>query len=396
MGPGLSPYASASAMAAEPLLISLDRLVEQDLLEPFEAPHTSTVDGALLGSWKRPLLERAAARLPATEVDAWAHEHPWGEAWARFRMPEAPRIELALQMLFDRQWAELRKACEARGIEIIGDVPIFVSGQGCDATIRPELFDFSVCAGVPPDYFSETGQLWGNPHYAWDAHRAENFAWWAARMERALEHCHVLRVDHFRGFVGAWAVPRGAETATHGQWVPGPGLELFEALRPMPLIAEDLGLITPEVVELRKAIGAPGMKILQFAFGGAGDHAFLPQNFEGSKWVAYTGTHDNDTARGWYESAPEAARHRFRVMQACDGSDCSWDLIRCTWSTVAERAIAQLQDVLDLGSSARMNTPATAEGNWRWRSESPPPEHLARRLAELTWAFGRSPPPRLA
>ncbi len=389
MGPGLSPYASPSAMAAEPLLISLDRLVEQDLLEPFDAPHTASVDEALLASWKRPLLERAAARVPAPEIDAWAHEHPWAEAWARFRLPESPRIELALQMLFDRQWAVLRGACEARGIEIIGDVPIFVSGQGCDATLRPELFDFSVSAGVPPDYFSPTGQLWGNPHYAWDAHRAEGFAWWTARMERALEHCHVLRVDHFRGFVGAWAVPAHAETAMDGQWLPGPGLEFFEALPPMPLIAEDLGVITPEVEALRQAIGAPGMKILQFAFGGDGDHAFLPHNFEGSKWVAYTGTHDNDTARGWYESAPEAARHRFRVMQACDGQDCSWDLIRCTWATVAERSIAQLQDVLDLGSSARMNTPATVEGNWRWRSQSPPPELAARRLAELAWAFGR-------
>ncbi len=389
MGPGLSPYASPSALAAEPLLISLDRLVEEGLLDPFDAPHTGSVDEALLHSWKRPLLEQAAARVPVVEVDEWAHAHLWGQAWARFRSPEAPRIELALQMLFDRQWAALRARCDALGIELIGDVPIFVSGDGCDTRERPELFDFSVSAGVPPDYFSETGQLWGNPHYAWEAHRAEGFAWWKARMERALEHCHVVRVDHFRGFAGAWAVPKGAENAIQGEWVEGPGMELFEALGPMPLIAEDLGLITPDVEALREDLGAPGMKILQFAFGGEADHAFLPHNFKGSNWVAYTGTHDNDTARGWYESAPAEAQHRFRLMLATAGHDCAWDLVRLTWSTVADRAIAQLQDVLDLGGAARMNVPGTVEGNWRWRTPSLPADSIAERLARLSWAFSR-------
>jgi 4-alpha-glucanotransferase len=392
MGPALCPYASPSAMASEPLLISLDALVEQGLLEPFDAPHTAATDETLLHTWKRPLLEKAAARVTAEVVDDWADAHPWGEAWARFKMPESPRIELALQALFDQQWAALRAHCDVRGVELIGDVPIFVSGDGCDATTRPELFDHSVSTGVPPDYFSKTGQLWGNPHYDWDAHRAEGFTWWKARMERALEHCHTVRLDHFRGFAAAWAVARGAENAIEGTWTPGPAAELFDALGPMPLIAEDLGVITPDVEALRQHIGAPGMKILQFAFGGDGSHAFLPHNFPDSNWVAYTGTHDNETARGWYESAPEAARHRFRVMQAVSGHDCAWDLIRMTWSSTADRAIAQLQDVLDLGSAARMNTPGTIQGNWGWRMPHPAPRAAAERLRELAWAFGRLPP----
>ena len=394
MGPALCPYASPSAMAAEPLLISLDALVEQGLLKPFDAKYTAATDEALCRRWKRPLLEKAAKKVKAEVIDEWAHAHPWGEAWARFRMPKKPRIELALQALFDQQWAALRATCEDLGIELIGDVPIFVSGDGCDATQHPKLFDRSISTGVPPDYFSATGQLWGNPHYAWDAHAAEDFAWWTARMQRALEHCHVVRLDHFRGFAAAWAVPPDAENAIVGEWVPGPGAVLFDAmgLDADALIAEDLGVITPDVAALRQHIGAPGMKILQFAFGGDGDHAFLPHNFGDPNWVAYTGTHDNDTARGWYESAPGAAQHRFRVMNAVSGHDCSWDLIRMTWSTVAERAIAQMQDVLDVGSAARMNTPGTIEGNWAWRMPHPAPQAAAERLRELAWAFGRLPP----
>lgn len=432
VGPGFCPYASPSAMAAEPALLSLEWLIRDGWLDPQALPPpTPRVDPDAVESWKMPLLRQAAERLvqrdPAA-VDDYARQHPWAMDWALFavlhaeagggwwrwsqaglrsrrkdalarelrrREPEVRR-ELALQVLFDRQWAELRAHCDHRGVQLIGDVPIFVMGDGCDTWTHRRLFELdaegqpTVVTGVPPDYFSPTGQLWGNPHYRWSEHAATGFTWWKERLGRVLQHVHRARIDHFRGLAAAWTVPVDAKTAMEGCWTPGPGQALFDALGPLPLIAEDLGLITPDVHALRQAIGAPGMKILQFAFAGTAHHHFLPHNFDGPGWVVYTGTHDNDTALGWYRSTTEAARHRFRVYAGRDGADVSWDLIRMAWASVAATAIAPMQDVLGLGSEGRMNVPGEARGNWTWRMQDPP-WWATDRLRELAWAYGRLP-----
>jgi 4-alpha-glucanotransferase len=250
-----------------------------------------------------------------------------------------------------------------------------------------------VVAGVPPDYFSKTGQLWGNPHYDWEAMRRDGFAWWVARMKATLEWVDLVRIDHFRGFCAAWQVPAGEETAVKGEWVPGPAGELFDRLRTelggLPFIAEDLGEITPDVYALRDALELPGMKVLQFAFDKP-TNPFLPHNYP-ANCIAYTGTHDNDTTRGWYGTAPEHERELYRRYVARDGSDVAWDLIRLAWGSVADLAIAPLQDVLDLSAEARMNTPGTPSGNWRWRVPPGLPDDWALgRLTEMTEVFGRA------
>ncbi len=251
---------------------------------------------------------------------------------------------------------------------------------------------------MPPDYFSPQGQRWGNPLYAWDRHAADGYAWWRARVRKGLDLCDLLRIDHFRGFCAAWAVPADAPDATTGAWTPGPGRALFDALLAdlpaagpaLPLIAEDLGLITPDVEALRDELGLPGMKILQFAFGGARNHPFLPHTWTHPRWVAYTGTHDNDTARGWYQSTGEAERDHFRRYVGRDGHEPHWQLIQPLLASIAQDAIIPLQDVLGLGSEHRMNTPGQAEGNWLWRARHLPPE-AAWRLRELVEIYGRCP-----
>jgi 4-alpha-glucanotransferase len=279
------------------------------------------------------------------------------------------------QFLFFRHWHELRNHARHQGIKLIGDVPIFVAPDSADVWANPRqyLLDESlrpkVMAGVPPDYFSRTGQLWGNPHYDWDAMRDTGYAWWVARLRATFELVDVVRIDHFRGFVAAWQVPAGEETAVKGQWVPGPGIDFFTRIRGelggLPLIAEDLGEITPDVYALRDALRLPGMKILQFAFDGP-RNPFLPHNYP-TNCVTYTGTHDNDTTRGWWATAPEHEKQYFRKYTGRDGSDVAWDLIRLAWYSVADLAIAPLQDVLDLPTEHRMNLPGTGQGNWRWR-----------------------------
>ncbi|HJN74494.1 MAG TPA: 4-alpha-glucanotransferase [Myxococcota bacterium] len=384
VGPGNSPYASPSAFAVEPALLSLEDLVDDGLLDASDLPAArypnSTVDWEAVWREKEPLLRKAARAHGRSEPIP-----EWLEAWGAFAGDDA----VALQLLCDRQLRGLRAHAESRGVQLIGDVPIFVSGDGCDARAKPGIFDFDKRAGVPPDYFSPTGQLWGNPHYDWDSEAVYN--WWRARFERVLEHVHRVRIDHFRGFAAAWAVPLSAETAMIGEWIDGPGMKLFSRLgldARKQLIAEDLGLITPEVEELRDALGAPGMKVLQFAFGSEKmRHAFLPHDFETTNCVAYTGTHDNDTASGWYESAPEEVRHRFRVCTRSSGE--AWELVRLAWSSIASDAIAPMQDLLGLGNEARMNVPGTCEGNWGWRLSEPPSAALAERLRELTWVTGR-------
>jgi 4-alpha-glucanotransferase len=432
LGPGHSPYASPSAFAAETAFLSLEHLVQDGLLDPVIAPPaTHRVDWEAVAQWKRPLLERAARALWAKDpigTERWVREQHWVHDWALFRAlhgeqgpliewpaklrqrdpqalaqatehhAEALRCEMALQRLFDHQWRKLRQAATRRGIDLLGDMPLFVSDGGADTWTRPELFCVdehgrTTCrAGVPPDYFSPQGQLWGNPHYAWPAHRAEGFAWWKARMARCLEHVDRVRLDHFRGLVAAWAVEPGAETAIHGEWLPGPGAALLEALGNVPLIAEDLGTIDQPVRDLRDQFALPGMKILQFAFGDGPDHDFLPHNYAHDRWVVYTGTHDNDTVHGWYASADPKTAHNYRVYCGRDGSDVAWDLIRLAWSSTAKDAIAPLQDIMDLGADSRMNTPGTVGGNWSWRAQEMPGSHVAIRLRTLTEAYGRLGP----
>jgi 4-alpha-glucanotransferase len=302
------------------------------------------------------------------------------------------------QFLFFRQWENVRRYAHRRAVRIIGDIPIFVSSDSADVWANPELFCLdgegrpSMVAGVPPDYFSATGQLWGNPLYDWEALAKTGYAWWIARLRSTLHLVDIIRLDHFRGFEAYWEIPAGMPTAEIGRWVKGPGAHLLEtlkqALHGLPLIAEDLGVVTPEVEKLRDDFGLPGMRILQFAFDKPAN-PFLPHNYVANT-VVYTGTHDNDTTRGWYATAPEQERDYLRRYLARDGSDVAWDLIRAAWSSVADYAIVPLQDVLDLGTEARMNLPGRPDGNWRWRFTS---DHLRRggldRLADLTAVYGR-------
>jgi 4-alpha-glucanotransferase len=441
-GAGNSPYHAYSAFAGSPLLVSpddlrADGLVDKaDLAADFPA---GLVDFDRAAAFKDRLLARAwenfnRGSAPAlrelfqeyrSAQSAWLEDyalfmalrkaHPnvsWID-WPRplvMRAPDAvnqARRNLSdavgrhqfAQFLFARQLAALRAHARGRGVKLIGDLPIFVSPDSADVWANPHLFRLdarrrpTVVAGVPPDYFSRTGQRWGNPHYDWPAMRRDGFAWWKARMRAMLTQADLVRIDHFRGFEAAWEIPADEPTAVRGRWVPGPGAELFEALRAdlggLPVIAEDLGEITPAVDGLRERFGLPGMRILQFAFGGAVEERFLPHTYD-RNCVAYTGTHDNDTTRGWYESlepAEKAALHRYAPEAAADPV---WAMIRLAWASVADRAVAPVQDVLDLGTGARMNRPGTAEGNWGWRLEPGrlTPEHLDR-LAGLTATYGR-------
>jgi 4-alpha-glucanotransferase len=286
-------------------------------------------------------------------------------------------IEEGLQYLFHLQWSAVRARAREHGIRLLGDVPIFVSGDGCDTWVHRDLFRLgddgrpAPVAGVPPDYFSPTGQRWGNPVYAWERHAADGFAWWRARLQRELALVDAVRLDHFRGFCANWCIPADEQDARRGRWEPGPGRALFDALRDtlggLPLVAEDLGEITPDVHALRDALGLPGMKVLQFAFGGDAQHPFLPHNWRHAHWVAYTGTHDNDTAAGWYASTDPRTQHRFRVYTGRDGSNPAWALVREAWASVAATAVAPMQDLLGLGAEARFNTPGERDGNWAWR-----------------------------
>ncbi|MFT4974528.1 MAG: 4-alpha-glucanotransferase [Myxococcota bacterium] len=436
-GGGFSPYGSPSSFAGARHLISVDRLAAEGLLRFDElggrphSPHHVDVDA--LDRWHAPLVALAARRLYEEDpgaVDAFQEANHWALDWALFsliraelnvdgwwqfpeglrdRNPDAlaevreqhhTRIKeiVATQLLFERQWAAVRRAARVRGIEIIGDLPIFVAGDGCDTWCDRDLFRWAPgwrpdpVSGAPPDQFSSVGQRWGNPLYRWPEHQKTGFRWWTERFRATLSRVDHVRVDHFRGFAAAWEIPADAEDARAGRWGKSPGSELFAAVKAalgdLPIIAEDLGVITPDVAALREELAVPGMKVLQFAFGGDASHEYLPHNFEGSRWVAYTGTHDNDTALGWYRSAPEKVQHRYRVYCGRDGAEPGWDLIRAAWGSTAEWAIAPLQDVLNLGGEARMNTPGVAKGNWGWRA-SDLPHHSAERLALQGWAYGR-------
>jgi 4-alpha-glucanotransferase len=303
------------------------------------------------------------------------------------------------QFLFFRQWRAVKAYANARGIKVMGDVPIFVAYDSADVWANPDLFQLDaegnpmVVAGVPPDYFSATGQLWGNPHYHWDRLKEQGYRWWIDRIRAILSNVDIVRIDHFRGFETAWEIPAGDETAINGRWVPGPGIDIFDAFRDalgeLPIVAEDLGIITPAVEALRDLAGLPGMKILHFAWSGEPENAYLPYNYQ-QRSVVYTGTHDNDTTRGWYEGLSEAERHRVRSYTGTDGSDIAWDLIRIAWTSVARIAIIPLQDVFSLRSEARFNTPGRPIGNWGWRYEDAMLSNdVADRLRNLTRSAGR-------
>jgi 4-alpha-glucanotransferase len=443
---GDSPYQALSAFAGNPLLISLERLVEEHYLAPCDlngAPAFSEdkVDYGTVIDFKQGLLhlsfENFRANADAEQKGqledfvvanrAWLDDYALfaalkdrhaGANWGAWEKDIATRQPAALerwkaildgdiqyhqyaQFQFFKQWLALKQYANRQGIRIVGDIPIFVAYDSADAWSHPELFYFdeagklTVVAGVPPDYFSPTGQLWGNPLYRWDVMAQDGYAWWTARFKMAFQWLDVVRLDHFRGFEAYWAVPAGEETAINGKWVKGPGTDLFravgQALGPLLIIAEDLGLITPEVETLRDELGFPGMKVLQFAFCGDPTHPYLPHNYE-CNYVVYTGTHDNDTTLGWFDSASQEERTYAQKYMGVHGDQINWDMIRLALMSVANTAILPLQDVLGIGSEGRMNTPSRASGNWSWRyTEGMLTEAVRDRLEDLTEIYGRAP-----
>jgi 4-alpha-glucanotransferase len=333
----------------------------------------------------RALLAEPGAQVDAAEVAAFRERNAyWIGDW------EAHGGSFDDQVRFEREWQALRAYARGRGVRIFGDMPIYVAHGGADHLAHPKLFQRGVVAGVPPDLFAETGQLWGNPLYDWTAMRADGYRWWIERFRRALDLVDLTRVDHFRGFVSYWAVPAQNDTAVEGTWRRGPGAALFRAvereLGPLPVVAEDLGVITKPVVRLRRQLGFPGMVVLQFAFGGDPKSPHLPENND-EESVVYTGTHDNDTSRGWWESLPK----RVRARAGLDPADPAWSLIGLAWRSRAALAIAPLQDVLDLGTEARMNLPGTQHGNWDWRYDADAlTADRAARLRRLTESSARA------
>jgi 4-alpha-glucanotransferase len=329
------------------------------------------------------------------------HREPPALEEARSQLAGAIAEQKLFQFLFFRQWKALKTYANRHGVRIIGDLPIFVAYDSADVWAHQELFKLdpngkpTVVAGVPPDYFSATGQLWGNPLYRWDRHAEGDYGWWIDRIRTKLELVDLLRLDHFRGFEACWEVPAQHKTARKGRWVEGPGLRFFETIRgalgSLPLIAEDLGFITEEVVELRESLGLPGMKVLQFAFDGDGANPLLPHNYT-EDYVVYTGTHDNDTTLGWYRSLDTKTADLVRRYLARDDHDIVWDLIRLAYASVARFAVIPLQDLMKLDSEARMNFPSRANGNWQWRfQEWMLTDEIARRLGEIAELYHRGP-----
>lgn len=444
-GEGASPYTARSSFAGNPLLIDVDMLVGWGWLRPadlsaFDVEPSVSTDYSTAIDAKTALLKQAFNRWKpdrgfetfVAAADWWLEDYATFEAasdvhdglewwlWEpglarhdldtvdRFRADYPDRIAFQrfVQYVFSRQWMELRKATQSRKIELVGDVPIYVAHNSADVWANQPLFHLdargqvSIQAGVPPDYFSKTGQLWGNPCYRWDVIAENGYRWWVERFRRTFELIDIARVDHFRGFVAGWQVPSGEKTAINGRWVAGPGAEIFRELRSqlgeLPLIVEDLGLITADVDELRLALGYPGMHVLQFGFDDDADNSHLPHNYERNS-VVYTGTHDNDTTIGWFTSL--SANERKKVLDYVPGAarQINWDLTRLAWMSVADTAIAPLQDFLGLGSQARFNTPGVAKGNWSWRLDAERlTTDLAAHIAELTATYGRCKLPRLA
>lgn len=443
IGPGNSPYMCQSAFAGNVLLIDLDELarygwLDQADLAPLPEFRADRVDFALLRPFRMDRLRRAANRFFLSnnsmhheykefseDEKAWLDdyalfmaiaEHHNHQEWSSWPVALAMRDEAALekarndhaeeiafwkfcQWRFMHQWLRLKEYANARGIWIIGDVPIFVAYQSADVWAHQELFKLdgngrpSVVAGVPPDYFSEAGQLWGNPIYRWENHEKTGFEWWVARMRHALHLTDLVRVDHFRGFVACWEIPADAPNAVSGKWVTVPGEKLLDALQKsfpyLPIIAEDLGIITPEVIELRDRFGLPGMRVLHFAFAEGEANPFLPHNYVPNAF-AYTGTHDNDTTLGWWERASANEKDFALQYLKSDGREIQWVMMQALSASVANAVIFPMQDVLGLSGEHRMNFPGHPSGNWEWRFSwsQLKPEHT-QRLAKMSAECGR-------
>ena len=445
-GYGDSPYQSFSSFAGNPYLIDFDLLIEahllseEDLRDVFFGDNEEYIDYGAVYNQKYPLLRKAYENFKSSdnhemrenlehfkrENASWLNDYslyislknhfnglPWNE-WAQdiknredgamhhYRNELADDIEYHnfIQFLFFKQWGDVKRYANENGIKIIGDIPIFVAADSSDAWANPEIFLFDKerkpvkVAGVPPDYFSATGQLWGNPLYNWEKLRDTNYNWWVERVRSNLSTCDIIRIDHFRGFEAYWAVPYGDDTAINGQWEPGPGIDLFNAIKSqlgeLPIIAEDLGLMTQGVIDLREATGFPGMKILGFAFDSGEENDYLPHTYT-KNCVVYTGTHDNDTLVGWFRKAKEEDREFARnYLNSRADEEIHWDAIRGAWSSVACMAISPVQDFLGLGSEARINTPGVASGNWQWRlKQGVLTNELAERIAKLTKIYSR-------
>jgi len=409
-GYGNSPYASSSAFAGNADLISLERLVHDGLLQADQIEHdlpSGYVDYDNVHKLKVWALGQAFERFSGGEEfdtfcrDAayWLDDYIRIEAGGDEGRARYLRFE---QFEFQRQWSALKRYANERHVHIVGDVPVFVADGSVDVRAHPEQFLLdgegrpTHVAGVPPDLFSETGQRWGNPLYDWEAMAAAGYSWWRDRLRRMLELVDVVRIDHFRAFAAYWAVPASAPTAEHGEWRQASGLAMFEAvgreLGALPIVVEDLGLITTDVLELRDSLGYPGMKVLHFAFDGKPDNPYLPHNYASHDCLVYTGTHDNDTTAGWYASLPEGDKDAVRRYLRTDASDIAWDLIRLASGSVARMAIFPAQDLLSLGAEARFNFPGKSEGNWSWRlpAGALTPE-LAGRLHDLTAYYNRLP-----
>ena len=440
-GYGNSPYSCYSAFAGNPLLIDLDALADEGDMDEADLQTgfpDQRVDYSRIEDYKYFLLHRAAEKFFASgdnsrmeefrrfcDTSPWLHDYALymavnaanqGKSWSHWpegiarrsaaaleeysaSLAPAVRMQKYMQWQFFRQWEKVKQYANAGGVEIIGDIPIFIAYDSADVWVNPHLFHLDesgrplVVAGVPPDYFSETGQLWGTPLYNWEVTAFHGFSWWVERMKSALFLYDRIRIDHFRGFESYWEVPATEKTAVNGRWVKGPGEALFNALidnlGPLPVIAEDLGVITPDVEALRDRFGFPGMKILQFAFGSGPTNTYLPHNYQRHS-VVYTGTHDNDTTTGWFAALAVEGQKEVLDYLNTDGKDISWDMIRAALASVAGTAVIPLQDILSLDSSARMNIPGIPSSNWAWRFRSDElTEIVVSRLHHLTGLYGR-------
>lgn len=455
-GYGDSPYQCFSAFAGNPMLINLDRLVEEGLLTandvvPDPAFSHERVDFGPVIAYKTERLKRAYEKFKTDghrvrrmydefiqREASWLNDYALfmalkldygGGSWvewptelvrresdalevAQTRLADAIGYQKFIQWLFFEQWYDVKHAANSKGIQIVGDVPIFVAHDSADAWANPHLFYLdedgqpTVVAGVPPDYFSATGQRWGNPLYRWDIMAQDGYGWWIRRMKATLNLVDIIRIDHFRGFEAYWEIPATEPTAVKGRWIDGPKAHFFEAVKNalgghVPVMAENLGVITPGVENLRKQFDMPGMRIVQFGFGSGPTNNFLPHNYDNNT-VVYTGTHDNETVMGWYlrkdttgtTDDPETVKRErlfaTRYANIKDPADAHWDFIRLAWMSVADLALVPMQDILGLGNEARMNYPSSESGNWQWRYT---PEQLkvehAERLAELTHNYSR-------
>lgn len=460
IGPGNSPYMSPSAFAGNELLIDLAQLRDAGWLtdsdiDPDPMFEEARINFPVVHSFRMSRLRLAAERFFAdarrdareafhsfcSDAGNWLNDYALfmaldkryggdGRVWQDWPASLAQRKPMALreamdafsdecgfwkfcQWRFYSQWSALKHYANSQGVEIVGDMPIFVSPHSADVWANQQLFDLDakghlrVVAGVPPDYFSATGQHWGNPLYNWPAHAKDDYHWWVERMRGILQLCDIVRIDHFRGFESYWEIPANAETAIHGKWKKGPGKALFEAFDKAlntgseggklegkaRIIAEDLGIITAAVTALRQSIGLPGMRILQFAFDGHSDNLYLPHNFEANT-VVYTGTHDNDTTCGWWSTLAPHDKDYVRRYLSISGETIAWDLIHSASASVAALSIIPMQDILELDSMHRMNRPSVPEGSWEWRFnwKQVKPWH-AERLADLTRLHGREPNP---